>query len=166
MGVAATANAEITTNIPTARGGNRSIQLRKNLPTSTPAIQSLNLAIFTQVNQYRQSHNLPALIFDPAISAQAQAHSDVMAKSGKLSHDHFNERVDSISAQVSYKSAAENVASNRGYARPDTIAVKGWIDSPGHHHNLIGRYDRTGIGVAKNPKGEYFFTQIFVRKPH
>jgi uncharacterized protein YkwD len=30
---------------------------------------------------------------------------------------------------------------------------------------MIGRYNLTGIGVAQSAQGEYYFTQIFVRKP-
>jgi uncharacterized protein YkwD len=29
---------------------------------------------------------------------------------------------------------------------------------------MIGNYDLTGIGVASNSQGEYYFTQIFVLK--
>jgi uncharacterized protein YkwD len=171
MGITGTAKADISTSIPTTRPLTthreyRSTPIRRNsASTPTPGLHSLDFAIFQQVNQYRQSQHLSPLVFDPAISVQAKAHSEGMARAGRLSHKGFNERVDSISPTIIYKSAAENIASNLGYDRPDAVAVKGWIESPGHHHNLIGRYDRTGIGVAQNTKGEYFFTQIFVRKP-
>jgi uncharacterized protein YkwD len=174
IGVTATAHADLSTSIPTNRSiglpnisSPASSQLYGNRQSKlTAAMNSLELATFTQVNQYRQSQNLPPLVCDPAISAQAKAHSEAMARTGSLSHEGFNERVDSISATITYQSAAENLASNLGYAQPDLIAVQGWIDSPGHHHNMVGRYDLTGIGVAKSAKGEYYFTQIFVRKPN
>jgi len=43
-------------------------------------------------------------------------------------------------------------------------AVKGWINSPGHQKNMVGDYNLTGIGIAKNNVGEYYFTQLFVKK--
>ncbi|WP_373542346.1 CAP domain-containing protein [Chamaesiphon sp.] len=139
-------------------------QATTNPPTPAPAMNSLELATYNLVNKYRQSRNLPPLVADPEISAQAKAHSEQMARSGSMSHDGFNERVTSVAKTIVYRSAAENVAYNMGYGQPDLVAVKGWIESPGHQHNMVGRYDLTGIGVAKNAKGEYYFTQIFIRK--
>jgi uncharacterized protein YkwD len=132
--------------------------------TPAPVMTSLELATYNLVNKYRQSHNLPPLVADPAISAEAKAHSEQMARSGNMSHDGFNDRVASVSKTIVYRSAAENVAYNMGSGQPDLVAVQGWIESPGHQHNMVGRFDLTGIGVAKNAKGEYYFTQIFIRK--
>jgi uncharacterized protein YkwD len=138
----------------------------KRAPQSTPApvMTKLELDTYNLVNKYRQTHNLPPLMIDPAISVAAKAHSEQMARSGNMSHDGFNDRVASVSKTIIYRSAAENVAYNMGYGKPDLVAVQDWIESPGHQHNMVGRYDLTGIGVVKNAKGEYYFTQIFIRK--
>lgn len=135
-------------------------------PQSTPApvMNRIELATYDLVNKYRQSRSLAPLVADPDISAQAKAHSEYMARSGNMSHDGFKDRVALVSKTIVYRSAAENVAVNAGYGQPDLVAVKGWIESPGHQHNMVGQYDLTGIGVAKNAKGEYYFTQIFIRK--
>ena len=116
-----------------------------------------------QINQYRNSRNLPSLKIDNSISQQARIHSQNMAQ-GKVpfSHEGFDKRIESVSSTISYRSAAENVAYNQGYSDPVEKAVSGWIKSPGHHKNMIGNYNLTGIGVAKNSQGEYYFTQIFV----
>ena len=124
----------------------------------------IELAVYNRVNLYRMSLDLPPLIIDPAISAQAKAHSEEMAKTGTMNHDGFDNRIKSIAQTVTYRSAAENVATNIGNNQPDIVALQGWIDSPGHYRNLVGRYDLTGIGVAQDAKGEYYFTQIFIRK--
>lgn len=144
--------------------------VKRTLPTNrrTPmpkfVMNALELSVHQQVNQYRQSLDLPPLVFDPAISIQAKIHSDNMARTGTMTHDGFNDRVNAISQTITYRSVSENVATNMGYDRPDAIAVKGWLESSGHHRNIIGRYDLTGIGVSRDAKGEYFFTQIFIRK--
>jgi uncharacterized protein YkwD len=177
---ATTAHADISSSIPTDRSVATSMPAENQVPpvpsestdraynnpqsTANDALSNLELATHKLVNQYRQSKNLPPLVIDPAISAQAKAHSERMAKQGGITHDGFNDRVDSISQTIVYRSAAENVAYNMGYGQPDLVAVQGWIESPGHQHNMVGRYDLTGIGVAKNAKGEYYFTQIFIRK--
>jgi uncharacterized protein YkwD len=165
LGIATTAQADLSitkSNFPIN-------QTRSTIsPTQTSpdhlTMNPLELAVYQQVNLYRQSLDLPPLVIDPIVSAQAKAHSEEMARTGTFGHDGFNRRADTVAQTIAYRSAAENVATSRGYSRPDLIAIQGWIESPGHHRNMIGRYDLTGIGVATNAKGEYYFTQIFIRK--
>ena len=71
-------------------------------------------------------------------------------------------RVDQISLTITWVSAGENVAWNQGYAQPADTAVENWIASPGHHSNMIGNFNKTGIGVALSSNGKYYFTQIFI----
>lgn len=131
---------------------------------STPH-STLEQSVHQQINQYRQAHKLPPLTLDPRISEQARAHSQAMA-SGKVpfSHQGFEQRVKAISRVIPYRASAENVAFNQGYSNPVEQAVAGWIKSPGHRVNIEGEYNLTGIGVVKNAKGEYYFTQIFIRR--
>jgi uncharacterized protein YkwD len=173
---ATTARADISTSIPSHRPAIDTAAQEdeadetpqtpavKRPATPAPVMNSIELETFNLVNKYRQTHNLPPLVVDPAISAEAKAHSEQMARSGHMSHDGFNERVTSVSKTIVYRKAAENVAYNMGYGKPDLVAVQGWIESPGHKRNMVGPYDLTGIGVAKNGRGEYYFTQIFIRK--
>jgi uncharacterized protein YkwD len=125
--------------------------------------ESLAQSIHNQVNQYRESQNLPRLVLDETISEQARAHSVNMANINRLSHDGFSDRVKTIEQVIPYGGGAENVAFNMGHARPDNTAIQGWIKSPGHNRNMLGNYDLTGIGVAKRGSN-YYFTQIFIRK--
>jgi uncharacterized protein YkwD len=168
MSVVATAKADISTSVPsetpveTERPPSRVGTQSPSLPM--PTMNSSELAIYHRVNQYRQSQNLPPLVVDPIISAQAKAHSERMARIGRITHDGFNERVQSVAQEIVYRSAAENVGYNVGYTQPEAIAVEDWIGSPGHQKNMVGRYDLTGIGSARNARGETYFTQIFIRK--
>jgi uncharacterized protein YkwD len=125
--------------------------------------ESLEQSIHNQVNQYRESQNLPPLELDETISEQARAHSVNMVNIDRLSHDGFDNRVEIIKQVIPYSGAAENVAFNMGHARPDDTAIRGWIKSPGHNQNMLGNYDLTGIGVAERG-GNYYFTQIFIQK--
>jgi uncharacterized protein YkwD len=166
LGVTTTARADVSISVP-AGPTHRAPQVksdRQSTQIPTLVMSKLELATYNLVNKYRQSKNLPILIADPAISAQARAHSQTMARTGILSHDGFHERTESVSQTIVYRKAAENVAYNMGYAQPDLIAIQDWIESPGHHINMTGPYDLTGIGVSQNAKGEYYFTQIFIRK--
>ncbi|PSB32929.1 CAP domain-containing protein [filamentous cyanobacterium Phorm 46] len=129
---------------------------------ATTSIAELEKAVNQQINQYRASKKLPPLSVDPRISQIARIHSENMA-SGKVkfSHDGFDGRAKAIT--VPYQSVAENVAYNMGFSDPVRNAVDGWIKSDGHRKNIESQFNLTGIGIAKNAKGEYYFTQLFVR---
>jgi uncharacterized protein YkwD len=166
MGVTTTVRADVSISVPTNQP-DRAPQVnsdRQSTQTPIPAMSKLELATYNLVNKYRQSKNLPPLTADPAITAQARVHSENMARTSNLSHDGFHERAESVSQTIVYRKAAENVAYNMGYAQPDLIAIQDWIESPGHNRNMTGPFDMTGIGVSQNAKGEYYFTQIFIRK--
>ena len=149
---------------------NEQPKTRKPSPTSvspnldSASIIDLEKSIYQQVNQYRQSRNLPPLTLNTTISKQAKVHSQDMA-SGKVpfSHQGFEGRVKAIAKSINYRSAAENLAFNQGYSAPASQAVEGWLKSPGHFKNIVGNFDLTGVGVVKNAEGEYYFTQIFIK---
>ncbi|MEG4856856.1 CAP domain-containing protein [Microcoleus sp. K1-B6] len=146
------------TSIPT-----RSLpQTSMNTNVASSAITDLEKAVNQQINLYRASKKLPPLSIDPRITQIARIHSENMAK-GKVSfsHDGFEGRAKAIT--IPYQSVAENLAYNFGYSDPVRNAVEGWIKSDGHRKNMEGQFNVTGIGIAKNAKGEYYFTQLFVR---
>jgi uncharacterized protein YkwD len=132
---------------------------------ASASLTSLEKSVYQKINQYRKVKKLPPLKLDSAITQQARKHSEAMAK-GKVpfSHDGFDNRVKAIAKSLNYRSAAENVAFNQGYPKPDQQAVEGWIKSTGHRKNMEGNFDTTGIGVSKNADGEYYLTQIFIKR--
>lgn len=135
---------------------------RKPEVISAPALERL---VYQQINQFRRLRNLPPLALDERISQQARLHSQRMANgSVPFSHDGFEQRGRSIEQVITNHGISENVAYNQGYADPIAEALQGWIASEGHRRNLEGQFDLTGIGVAQNSRGQFFFTQIFVRR--
>ena len=131
---------------------------------NSPNLDEIKQSVHRQVNEYRASQNLPPLELDPGISQQAKQHSRAMA-GGEVpfSHAGAEQRFETIGETIPYQKIAENVGKNSGYANPGEQVVEGWIDSEGHRRNMTGNFDLTGIGIAKNDRGEYYFTQIFVR---
>jgi uncharacterized protein YkwD len=124
--------------------------------------QSLERAVHEQINRYRADQGLNALTWNDAIATQARQHSANMANGQTgFGHDGFQSRVQGTG--LDYQGAAENVAYNQGSSDPVTVAVKGWIASPGHLKNIKGNYETAGIGIAQNAKGEIYFTQVFIR---
>ncbi len=146
--------------------------ISESIPEVTPIfnpsnsnIAQLELSVHQQVNDYRASRNLPPLKLDPRISEQCRIHSQSMANGEvPFGHGGSKARFQEIRQSVRWQEIAENVAFNSGYVDPGKQAVKGWIESPGHQRNMIGNYELTGIGIVKNAKAEYYFTQIFVKK--
>jgi uncharacterized protein YkwD len=133
-----------------------------NTKVASSAITDLEKAANQQINQYRASKKLPPLRVDPQMTQIARIHSENMANSkATFSHDGFEGRAKAIT--IPYQSVAENLAYNMGYSDPVRKAVEGWIKSEGHRKNMEGQFNLTGIGIAKNAKGEYYFTQLFVR---
>ncbi len=139
---------------------------KKSSRLDTASLATLEQETYRQVNQYRLSQNLPPLQVDERISQVARAHSQDMAKGiATFSHDGFAQRVKAISKKIPYQKAGENLAVNQGYSDPVAVSVQGWIKSPGHRQNMEGNFHLTGVGVAKNAKGEYYFTQLFILEP-
>jgi uncharacterized protein YkwD len=99
---------------------------------SAPTTATLERSVVQQINQYRQQQGLAALTTNSVITQQARQHSQTMASQGRISHDGFSGRVQTIGKTIRYRSAGENVAYNSGFSNPVAQAVSGWLRSPGH----------------------------------
>ena len=116
------------------------------------------------VNEFRAGHQRAPLSLDSMIGAAAREHSADMARNpGGIGHRGFDQRLEDIRSKIPHRAAAENVAMNVGHDDPARAAVQGWIGSPPHRKNLLGDFSVTGIGIARDARGGYFFTQIFVQ---
>ncbi|MBD0387373.1 MAG: CAP domain-containing protein [Nostoc sp. C3-bin3] len=134
----------------------------KKIAQSSNNTSALEQSVFKKINDYRVSQKLPKLTRNSAIDDKAMIHSKDMAnRKVPFGHTGFSQRVKTVN--IPYSSAGENVAYNQGYNDPVTTAVQGWLKSPGHLANIRGNFQKTGIGVATNSRGEIYFTQIFFR---
>ena len=116
------------------------------------------------INTERAKLGLAELVYDENIAAIARSHSDAMASGAvPFSHDGFDGRVAQIQKLYTTITVGENVAYNSGAASPEQQAVGDWMESPGHRANIVGDYNRTGIGIAKSASGRYYFTQLFAK---
>lgn len=118
--------------------------------------------ILNIINGYRKSINLDELLYNKEIDGEAKKHSISMA-TGKtpFSHDGFDARFDRLMKLIGGSSMAENVALGQTTAQE---AVDSWLDSQGHKENIEGRFNLTGIGIARGGDGDLYFTQIFLFK--
>jgi uncharacterized protein YkwD len=119
------------------------------------------------VNQYRASIRHVELRRKSVLDRIAQGHAeDVAAGRVPFSHQGFKERVNAIKpyAKWPYKAAENLYGIDNPPPKVATMALKGWIASPGHHVNLKGKFLYTGIGVAQSSEGEWIVCQIYVGK--
>ena len=76
-------------------------------------------------------------------------------------HLGFSQRYDEITSHdPNVASVAENVAKHPSAQS----AVKGWMGSYGHRKNILGNYTHAGMGAEVDTNGNWYFTQIFLRK--
>jgi uncharacterized protein YkwD len=124
--------------------------------------------ILELVNRERAKQKLPALTIDPTLTKVAKGYSELMAKREKAAHGLDGKRVGEriFDAGYDYTAAGENLASAVGKkdqpAPKPAELVKGWMDSPSHRKVILtGKYTQTGLGVARDKKGDYYYTQVF-----
>jgi len=111
-------------------------------------------------NQFRAQNGRRALLWNQDIADLAYRHSKRMGDGVvPFGHQGFQRRVANFPQPA--LAAGENVFMGTISGDLARIAVNAWINSPGHRANLLGNYNRCGIGVYQNSKGTWFFTQIF-----
>ncbi|MCE0724483.1 MULTISPECIES: CAP domain-containing protein [Legionella] len=126
---------------------------------SDTAMQS---TVLFYINEYRQKHGLSKLTMDKHMVIQARQHSQDMANHRMpFGHQDFGKRIAKLRSQIKNTGgAAENVAYNYKTAQ---IVVSQWVKSPGHRRNIVGNYNLTGIGIARDKQGKLYYTQIFLQ---
>jgi len=116
-------------------------------------------ALYALVNAARSSEQLPLLEREPELEALAQAHAEAMRRVQKTAHDagdgDLTERLAALGLELE---AGENVA----HAASAVLAERALWASPSHRENLLlPRFDRVGIGVARDPDGTLWVCQTF-----
>ena len=135
-------------------------------PPTAAAAQGLEASTHELVNDHRRAMGLSPLAYNARIAAVARRHSEDMAAGrGPAGHEGFEERHRDLSKIIPLSGIAENVGIN-DYPPSETVraAVSGWLSSRGHRENIESRYDLTGVGIARDARGVYYSTQIFVRR--
>jgi uncharacterized protein YkwD len=126
-------------------------------------------AILVAVNRLRAEKGLSELKFSEPARQTAREQSTAMAQHRYLAHRDFlgrdlKERLTS-NPSLHFRAAGENIARNKGFSNPATQAVDGWVNSPGHLANMLDtRFTETGVGIAVDSEGTFYFTQIFLSK--
>jgi uncharacterized protein YkwD len=115
---------------------------------------------FDYTNAFRIKRGLSKLTWNNGLATRAEEHSKNMALGKvKCGHAGFKKRIAHVPNIA--LTAAENVFMCNMQGDIAKICVDSWIESPGHLKNVLGNFNNCGIGVYKNAKGFWYFTQIF-----
>jgi uncharacterized protein YkwD len=144
---------------------------------STPAqgtpsfTRQVEARVLELVNDFRSEHDLEALQSEARLERTADYFSGYMARTGELDHRADGKTPAARVQQRGYRYCvvSENIAyeySSRGFSA-DALArnfFNGWRESSTHRANILDpAVTQTGVGVARNSKGEYFAAQVFAR---
>ena len=80
-----------------------------------------------------------------------------MTSMGRIDHGDFADRIGAVYPDTA---ASENIAEGQ----PDAASVvAAWMDDPPHRANILGDYDRVGVGMARDDMGSIYWCADFVR---
>lgn len=137
------------------------------LPTADPktaTVGELMASVIKATNQERTRVGVGTLTENDRLVLVAQAMAEDLAKHKRLSHTDsrgkaLTDRVNEF--EYAWSAIGENVA--YGYTTPEAV-VQGWIKSPGHYENLIGKdFTQIGVGVSVAANGRVYWAQVFGR---
>jgi uncharacterized protein YkwD len=130
-------------------------------PHHAGAANSYEIELWNATNASRAQNARPALAWDEGAAAIARAWSSTMAAQGSLSHN------PNLSAQVSASvtNAWTRLGENVAYANSAAQAHSAFMSSSGHRGNILGDFNRVGIGVVRRADGVLFVTEVFIKGP-
>ncbi|MEL6133180.1 MAG: CAP domain-containing protein [Bacteroidota bacterium] len=134
--------------------------LQPSVDTST-----IEREVLKRTNAYRKSIRVNKLKRDERLDRIARKHAVDMAFGRRpFSHEGFKGRLKAAGKGLDRPyHFAENLYTctySSGFVAE--IATRSWIKSPGHHRNLKGNFEYTGIGVAKARNGDHYVVQVFL----
>jgi uncharacterized protein YkwD len=118
-------------------------------------------AFWELVNSARGSSGLAPLAFDPAAAVIAREWSNTMAMGNNLHHN--PDLASQVSSRVttSWTRIGENVGV--GYAVGSLHDA--FMASTGHRANILGDYNRVGVGVVYGASSKIWVTFVFIKGP-
>ncbi len=120
--------------------------------------------IFELTNAERKKEDVATLKLNAELSKIARAHSENMARQGKMAHDLDDKTpFDRMrGAGFLYTYAGENVAKGTNVTLP--AIMDGWMKSEGHRKNILKtEFSDIGVGIARAANGDVYFTQLFAK---
>lgn len=118
-------------------------------------------AFISAINQSRGANGLGGLSTDAAAANVARAWSGQMAGENLLHHNP-NLRAE-VEAYVT--TAWQRLGENVGVGYSVSSLHDAFMASAGHRANILGDYNRVGVGVVREPSGRIWVTVVFIKGP-
>jgi uncharacterized protein YkwD len=118
-------------------------------------------ALVAAHNRVRAAHGRPPLAISGPLEAAAREHALDMARHRWMSHrgSDLSSPFRRMAAQgYTYRRAGENVAAGQ---RSVEEVMRGWMLSPGHRANILGRYSQIGAACATATGGTPYWCVTF-----
>lgn len=100
-----------------------------------------DLEVFNEINNLRESYNLPTLKGEKQLIVGCLQHSEQMNKDKKLNHDYFYSRYTKSGASTFGEVVGFNYITPNGF-------VSAYVTSPKHLQTLLGNYTHIGIATV------------------
>jgi len=112
-------------------------------------------------NQVRAQRDLAPLELNETLSHAARVHVADMMANGHVEHEGSDgsQASDRVERQgYRYLKVAENLAAGQ---RSALEAMKGWMNSPEHHENVVGDFSEIGAWVGRDRRGRTYWCVVF-----
>lgn len=117
--------------------------------------------LYALTNQARAARGLRPLAYDGAASNVARTWAQELARSGSLRHN--PNLVAQVDSQVTNQWT--RVGENVGYAQSIPAVQSQYMASAPHAANILGQYNRVGVGTARDGAGRVWTTLVFILGP-
>lgn len=129
-------------------------------PASAGTVEDEN-RLFELQNQARAQNGLAALAYDSAAVGVARGWAQELARSGSLRHNPNLAHEVTTYVTPDWTRIGENV----GYASGPDQVFNAYMNSSGHRANILGDYNRVGVGAARDGSGRLWTAVVFVKGP-
>jgi len=127
-------------------------------------VKVLETEVVRLVNAERAKAGLPSLAQNWELSRVARYKSQDFIDKNYFDHNSPTYGTPfqmMTSFSIRYSAAGENIA--KGQNSPSAV-MNAWMNSPGHKSNIMSSaYNQIGVGVAKDSKGNLYWTQMFIK---
>lgn len=117
--------------------------------------------LFQLHNQARAAAGLAPFAYDSAAVGIARGWAEEMARTGNLRHN--PNLVNAVNTYVT--SSWTRLGENVGFAGGPDQVHNAFMGSAAHRANILGDYNRVGIGTARDGSGRLWVTAVFIKGP-
>ncbi len=114
--------------------------------------------VLTLVNRERAAQGLAPFAWQSNLTSAARAHSQDLAARNTCSHSGADGSDPGTRiARAGYAAASWGETVACGQKTPEEV-VRAWMNSPSHHHILMGAYQEAGVGYRTGPNMGHYWT--------